>query len=91
MKKQGSIPQEGAFHNHVLLGVGLRSLVMRTNQENISKRSADSMLSPVLSFASSLAAVFGIPEDANKDTLTHSQQFFVQIRGCSQQAVRKDL
>lgn len=41
MKKQGSIPQEGTFHNHVLLGVGLRSLVMRTNQENIRKRSTD--------------------------------------------------
>lgn len=32
MKKQGSIPQEGTFHNHVLLGVGLRSLVMRTRK-----------------------------------------------------------
>lgn len=79
MKKQGSIPQGETFHNHVLLGVGLRSLVMRTNQENIRKRSTDEMLSPVLSLASSLAAVFGIPEDANKDTLIHSKQFFVQI------------
>lgn len=41
MKKQGGIPQEGTFHNDVLLGVGLRSLVMRTNQENMRKRSTD--------------------------------------------------
>lgn len=40
-EKLCSNSQEGAFHNHVLLGVGLRSLVMRTNQENIRKYSTD--------------------------------------------------
>lgn len=41
MKKTGSIPQERTFRNHMLLGVGLRSLVMRTNQENMRKCSTD--------------------------------------------------
>lgn len=49
------------------------------------------MLSTGLSLANSLAAVFRIPEDANKDTLIHSKQFFVQIWGCSQKAVQQDL
>lgn len=48
---------------HVLLGVGLRSLATRTNQENTRQRSTG-LLSPVLSLAGSLAAVFEIPEDA---------------------------
>lgn len=79
MKHEGNNSPEGTFHNHVLLEVGLRSLVMRTNQENMSKCSSDPMLSPVLGLVNSLAIVFRIPGDANKDTMMHSKQFLVQI------------
>lgn len=91
MKKIKHVPQEGTFHNHVLRGVGRRSLAMRINQENIRKRSTDETLSTGLSLANSLAAALRIPEDANKDTLIHSKQFFLQIWGHSQKAVQQDL
>lgn len=48
--------------HHVLLGVGLRSLAMRTNQEN--RQHSTGLLSPVLSLAGSRAAVVKTPEDA---------------------------